>query len=114
MHFDDLETRSSAAREAALLADLPRQIAHALNNAPGFGRILKGVDPAKVTSREALAKLPVTRKSDLVELQNLDPPVGGLNATPLSRLSNVNRWYEVPSASLCLPMVSARSLRIGP
>ena len=89
MHYDTLETRTPAAREAALLTDLPRQIAHAKANAPGFGRILKGIDAAAVTSREALAKLPVTRKSDLIELQKLDPPLGGLNATPLAGLAKL-------------------------
>ena len=89
MHYDDLETRAADAREAALLAELPRHIAHAKSHARGFERILKEFDPAAVTSREALAKLPVTRKSDLAELQKLDPPLGGLNATPLSGLSKL-------------------------
>ena len=88
-YYDKLETRPAAARETALLAELPRQVAHAQANAPGFVRILKGVDPATVTSRAALAKLPVTRKSDLVDLQKLDRPLGGLNATPLSGLAKV-------------------------
>ncbi len=88
-HYDDLETRPAAARESALLAALPAQITHAKNNAPGFGRILKDVDPAAVTSRAALAKLPVTRKSDLVELQKMHPPLGGLNATPVEKLSKL-------------------------
>ena len=47
--------------EAALLAALPRQIAHAKRRAPGFARILAGVDPAKVRTRKALAALPVTQ-----------------------------------------------------
>ncbi len=89
MHYDTLETRSAAEREAALLAALPGQIAHAKQNAPGFGRILGGIDPAAVTSREALAKLPVTRKSDLGELQKMDLPLGGLNATPVAQLSKI-------------------------
>ena len=89
MHYDALETRAAAEREAALLAALPGQIAHAKNNAPGFGRILAAVDPAGVTTREALARLPVTRKSDLVDLQKMDPPLGGLNATPLARLGKI-------------------------
>jgi phenylacetate-CoA ligase len=88
-YYDSSETRDPAAREAALLARLPRQIAHARANAPGFARILKDVDPAAVTSREALARLPVTRKSDLGDLQKLLPPLGGLNATPLAKLSKV-------------------------
>lgn len=88
-HYDAQETRSAAERETALLRALPGQIAHAQANAPGFGRILAGVDAAAVDSREALARLPVTRKSDLGELQKQHPPLGGLNATPVSKLSKV-------------------------
>jgi len=88
-HFDSLETRAPAERETALLAALPAQIAHAKKNAPGFSRILADVDPAAVNSRAALARLPVTRKSDLAELQKLQPPFGGLNATPLNKLAKI-------------------------
>ena len=87
--FDALETRPAEEREAALLAALPGQIAHAKTNAPGFAGILAGVDPAKVTSRGELAKLPVTRKSDLGELQKRIPPLGGLNATPRGKLAKI-------------------------
>ncbi len=89
MHYDSLETRPAAEREAALLASLPAQIAHAKDNAPGFGRILKDVVPEQVTTRAALSAVPVTRKSDLVDLQKMDPPLGGLNATPLAKLSKI-------------------------
>ena len=36
--FDDLETRDGEAREAALMAALARQIAHAKETAPAFAR----------------------------------------------------------------------------
>jgi len=88
-HFDVLETRAPAAREAALMAALPAQVAHAKKNAPGFGRILAAIDPAGVNSRAALAKLPVTRKSDLPELQKASPPLGGLNATPVAKMAKL-------------------------
>ncbi len=88
-YCDSLETRDPAEREKALLAALPAQIAHAKNNAPGFSRILAEVDPRAVSSRAALARLPVTRKSDLAELQKQDPPLGGLNATPLNKLAKI-------------------------
>jgi phenylacetate-CoA ligase len=88
-YYDGLETRSPEQREAALMAALPGQIAHAKSNAPGFGRILAGVDPAAVSSRAALARLPVTRKSDLGELQKTIPPLGGLNATPRETLAKL-------------------------
>jgi len=89
MPYDNLERRGAAEREAALMAALPGQVAHAKANAPGFARILAGVESAKVTTREALAALPVTRKSDLAELQKALPPLGGLNATPLAKLASV-------------------------
>ena len=88
-HFDQLETRAPEAREAALMAALPAHIAHAKANAPGYARILADVDPAAVSSRAALAKLPVTRKSELAELQKAMPPLGGLNATPVAKLAKL-------------------------
>jgi phenylacetate-CoA ligase len=80
-YFDALETRDPETRERALLAALPRQVAHARTNAPAFARILADIDPADVTSREALARLPVTRKGDLAALQKASRPFGGLAAT---------------------------------
>jgi phenylacetate-CoA ligase len=88
-HYDGLETRAPEAREAALMAALPRHLAHAKKNAPGWARILKDVDAAAVTSRAALAALPVTRKSELAELQKSMPPLGGLNATPVAKLAKL-------------------------
>ncbi|MCC6211303.1 MAG: AMP-binding protein, partial [Burkholderiales bacterium] len=88
-HFDKLETRSPKAREAALLAALPRQVAHAQRRAPGFARILAGVEAAKIRTRKALAALPVTRKSDLAGLQAAERPLGGLNATPAAKLAKI-------------------------
>jgi phenylacetate-CoA ligase len=87
--YDALEARAPEAREAALMAALPGHVARAKQNAPGWARILKDVDPAAVSSRAALAKLPVTRKSELAELQKALPPLGGLNATPLAKLAKL-------------------------
>ncbi len=69
MFYDTLETRAPAEREAALMAALPRQIAHAQQASPAFAGILTGVDAATITSRAALARLPVTRKHELLERQ---------------------------------------------
>ena len=88
-YYDSLETRDPVERERALLAALPAQIAHAQKSAPGFSRILAGVDARSVASRAALARLPVTRKSDLAELQKQEPPLGGLAATPLTKLAKI-------------------------
>src|SRR5512143_2583306 len=79
-HFDTLETRDPEIRERELLAALPRQLAHAKAHAPAFARILADVDPATVTTRAALAEVPVTRKSELLELQKAARPFGGFAA----------------------------------
>jgi phenylacetate-CoA ligase len=88
-HFDARETRDPAEREAALLARLPRQIAHAKANTTYFAAILRDVDPASITSRAALAQLPVLRKHELIELQKKQRPFGGLAASAWGRLGRV-------------------------
>jgi len=79
-HFDLLEVRDPEIRERELLAQLPRQIAHAKSNASAFTRILAAVEAAAITSRDALAQVPVTRKSSLLDLQKNARPFGGLAA----------------------------------
>lgn len=81
-HYDALETRSPQAREAALMAALPVQIAHAQAHSPAFAHILAGVDATQIQSRAALAKLPVTRKYELLaqqQAQRASTPFGGFN-----------------------------------
>ena len=89
IYYDRLETRSRKAREAALMAALPKLIGHAKRRAPGFAKILSDIKPEKIKSRAALATLPVTRKSDLGALQKQLPPLGGLNATPVEELAKL-------------------------
>ncbi len=68
VHLDALETRDPEQREAALMAALPVQVAAAQRTA-ALGGPLAGIDAAAVTSRAALAALPVTRKHELLERQ---------------------------------------------
>ena len=70
--YDALETRSTQERDAALMAALPGQVAHAQCHAPALGQILAGVDAASITTRAALARLPVTRKHELLERQSAE------------------------------------------
>ncbi len=77
LFFDELETRSPVAREAALLAALPAQIAHAQQYTSAFADILAGVEASRISSRDALAQLPVTRKSELHERQKASRAAGG-------------------------------------
>ena len=79
-HYDKLEIRDPAERERDLLAALPKQIAQAQTATSAFKKILDGVKPADITTRQALEQLPVTRKSELLELQKqrrADDPFGG-------------------------------------
>ena len=70
--YDALETRSTQEREAALMAALPQQVAHAQQNSAAFASILSGTDAARITTRQALAQLPVTRKHELLERQQAE------------------------------------------
>ncbi len=76
-YYDALETRSAAAREADLFARLPAQVAHARDRSPAFAELLAGVDPAQLHDRAALARLPVVRKSELLERQKASRAAGG-------------------------------------
>jgi phenylacetate-CoA ligase len=88
-YYDSLETRDPDERERSLLDRLPRQVGHAKLHSPYFAKLLAEINPNDVHNREALAALPVTRKSDLIHLQREQAPFGGINATPLSGLSRV-------------------------
>ena len=87
--YDALETRDPAAREAALMAALPRVVAAAREHAPAYRDRLAKVRPEDIAGRPALADLPVTRKSDLIELQRQAPPFGGFCAVPLAAVARV-------------------------
>jgi phenylacetate-CoA ligase len=102
-HFDRLETRDPAVREREQLAQLTRQIAHATAHTAAFARILADVDPHAITTRDALAQIPVTRKSELLELQKKDRPFGGFAAT---RWGDARRVFASPGP-ICEPEGSA-------
>ena len=88
-HFDTLETRDPEVRERAQLAALPARIAFAKARTAAYAKLFADVEPASITSRAALAHVPVTRKSELVELQKTSRPFGGFAAC---------RWGEAPHA----------------
>jgi phenylacetate-CoA ligase len=85
---DALESRNPAVREKELLATLPALIQRA-QKTPGWSSLLSGVNASDIRSREALAQLPVTRKSELKALQGMALPFGGLTATSTHELSRI-------------------------
>jgi phenylacetate-CoA ligase len=101
LFFDALETRDPAEREAVLMAALPAQVRAAQATA-AMGEVLAGVDAATITSRAALAALPVTRKSQLLERQRASvatDPFGGFSALgwrALPRSRPAQRVYQSP------------------
>ena len=101
-HLDALETRVPEVREAALMAALPAQIAHAQQHSAAFADILQGVDAPAVNSRAALAQLPVTRKYELLERQQAQrdqDPFGGFASIGwkgMVRSAGVRRVYQSP------------------
>lgn len=91
--YDAKETRDPATRQAEQWQALRAQIAHAQANAPYFAEILHGVNAQDIKTPADLAKLPVTRKSDLHARQKAAPPLGGLAAAAMAKLKHV---YQSP------------------
>ncbi|MBI5261220.1 MAG: AMP-binding protein, partial [Bradyrhizobium sp.] len=111
-HYDALETRDPAAREAELFARLPDILRKAMA-APAYAERLKGIDPASVTSRAALARLPVLRKSELPALHKASLPFGGFVAAPpgsFSRLFTSPGPIFEPEGAHADPWRGARAL----
>ena len=87
-YFDALETRSEDERAAGLAAALPEQIARA-KALSGYTNLLADVDASGVTSAEALAKLPVLRKSEIGKAQAADGPLGGFGGLPTHEFAHI-------------------------
>ncbi len=105
-HYDALETRTPAERERALMAALPLQVAHAQARTSAFAHSLHSVVAAEVTSRAALARLPVIRKHELMERQHAERErdvFGGFSAIGWGAAKSVfqspGRMYEPEGAA---------------
>jgi phenylacetate-coenzyme A ligase PaaK-like adenylate-forming protein len=111
-HYDTLETRDPAVREADLFSRLPGVLRKAMV-APAYAERLEGIDPDHVTNRAALARLPLLRKSDLPALHKAAPPFGGfVAASPgsFARLFTSPGPIFEPEAAQADPWRGARAL----
>lgn len=88
-YYDALETRSQEQRAGDIAQQLPELVARARDNANHYAKALADIDPGAITSAEALADLPLLRKSELLEKQQSEPPFGGLVTEPVSRMARV-------------------------
>ena len=87
--YDPAETRDPGEREAMLMAALPRVIAAAQRDAPAYRERLAGLDAGSIASRAALAELPLTRKSELIEVQRQNPPFGGFTTIATGTVARI-------------------------
>ena len=88
-YYDELETRSRQDRESALFHALPDHIEHARQKAPAYGALFEGLKAKNIDSRAALAELPVTRKTALLERQSEAPPFGGFAAATTEEFGHI-------------------------
>jgi phenylacetate-CoA ligase len=111
-HYDALETREPAIREAELFSRLPEVLRRAMA-APAYADRLRGINPAEITGRAALARLPLLRKSDLPALHKASPPFGGFVTRPagsFGRLFTSPGPIFEPEATQADPWRGARAL----
>ncbi len=87
--YDDLETRDPEVRERAAFKAIANQIKHAKARAPYFKNVLADIEPQDIVDRTTFARVPVTRKSDLVNIQSPGNPLGGLAALAPGKLLRI-------------------------
>ncbi len=76
--YDKLEIRSIDEREQSQFALLGELLDQVLKSSPYYSETLSGFADLPMLDRTALAQLPLTRKSDLLELQRKNLPFGGV------------------------------------
>jgi phenylacetate-CoA ligase len=87
--YDDLETRDASLRQTQQIEAVAAQVAHAKATCPAWADILQSVDARDITSAQAIAALPITRKSSLIDLQKNNMPFGGLVSSEAAPLAYV-------------------------
>ena len=87
LFYDGLETRSNDERNNDQLRRLKSQFKHAKDNSVFYRQLFDG--DMEINDISDLAKLPITRKSDLLLQQKNNPPFGGLNAMMPKQLLRV-------------------------
>jgi phenylacetate-CoA ligase len=90
-YFDELETMPPEAREKYFNEKLAATVTHGYQHAPVVKTLLDkaGVKPGDLRTVKDLEKLPVTRKTDLLEMQKQSLPYGGVLAIPIEDVERV-------------------------
>jgi phenylacetate-CoA ligase len=95
-YFDEKrETMSHDERWDYLNGKLRELVTYAYNHSSAARRKFKGaqVEPGEIVTIDDLERLPITTKSDLVEMQKSDPPFGGYEGVPVEKM---RRIYILP------------------
>jgi phenylacetate-CoA ligase len=104
-YHDKLETMSPVARQQYLNKKLHEQVAYAYSHVPyvktAFDKA--GVKPEQIKTIKDLEKLPVIRKTDLLEIQKANLPYGGVIGMPKEDVERVfispGPIYEIQPSS---------------
>jgi phenylacetate-CoA ligase len=87
--FDELETRVPEERQQALIQAVRHQVAHAIANTSAYAGLLDGIDAEDIADAKSFSEIPLTRKSELIEIQHNNRPLGGFTANNVSQFSHV-------------------------
>ena len=88
-YYDALETRDPQLRQTELIHAVANQVTHAKNNSAYYKKLFAGINAADITSPNTIAKLPITRKSELINLQKITPPFAGINTYRKDKLKYI-------------------------
>jgi phenylacetate-CoA ligase len=90
---EELAKRSWEEQQVSRAGRLVDLVAYAATHAPAVASLFRtaGLEAGDIRTLDDLAKIPVTPKARLVELQKADPPFGGLLAVPLDQIRRVFR-----------------------
>jgi phenylacetate-CoA ligase len=104
--YDGLETMSPKARPAYQDRELSKTVIHAYRHAPAVKKLFEkaGVNPEQIRTVKDLEKVPITRKTDLLEMQKAEPPYGGIVTIPFEDIERVfispGPIYEIQNSSI--------------
>jgi phenylacetate-CoA ligase len=103
--YDKLETMPPAKRQQYLDKKLREQVAYAYEHSPAVKSTFDkaGIKPGDIKTTKDLEKLPIIRKTDLLEMQKADLPYGGITGMPKEDVERVfispGPIYEIQPAT---------------
>ena len=90
-YFDDSDTIPPRQREKTQNEKLQEFIEYAYEHSSAARNLLDfaGIKPSQILTTEDLDKIPITRKTDIIEMQKARPPFGGLLAVPPEEIERI-------------------------